>query len=81
MTDETNLPEEPAADEQPREGEPAAEKHTLKDSLREAVGEVVGIAVEVGSMISGESGELVTAEREVAEQKTEDFIDSLDGEE
>jgi hypothetical protein len=81
VTDETNLPEEPQAEEEPAPAAAAPEKHTLKESLREAVGGVVGIAVEVGSMISGESGELVTAEREVAEQKTEDFIDGLDGEE
>ena len=80
MTDETTLPEEPTPAEEPEKDAPAADEHTFKDSFREAVGGVVGFAVEVGSIISGESGDLVNAEREVAEQRTEDLIDRLDGE-
>lgn len=59
---------------------PASEKHRLKEDLREGVAKVVGIAVEAGSMLSGHSGELVSAEREVAEADAEKFLDSIDGE-
>ena len=41
---------------------------------------VVGIAVEAGSMLSGHSGEMVSAEGKVAEADAEHFIDSIDGE-
>lgn len=70
MTDEEN------------NGQPESEedKHSLKADLRGAVAKAVGIAVEAGSMLSGESGELVSAEGKVAEAETEEFIDSLDGE-
>ena len=70
MTDETNTtPEQPAED-----------KHTLKSDVRDAVAKAVGIAVEAGSMLSGQSGELVSAEGAVAENDTEKLIDSIDGE-
>ncbi len=59
---------------------PADDKHSLKEDLREGVAKVVGIAVEAGSMLSGHSGELVSAEREVAEADAEKFLDSIDGE-
>lgn len=59
---------------------PADEKHSLKEDLRGGVAKVVGIAVEAGSMLSGYSGEMVSAEREVAAADTEKFLDSIDGE-
>ena len=59
---------------------PAEEKHTLKEDVRDAVAKAVGIAVEAGSMLSGHSGEMVSAEGKVAEADTEKFIDSIDGE-
>jgi hypothetical protein len=60
------------------EGEPA--DHNLKHDVREAIARVVGIAVEAGSMLSGHSGEMVSAEGRVAEADTEEFIDRIDGE-
>ena len=60
--------------------EPQESEHGLKESLREGAAKVVGLAVEVGSMLSGESGEILTAEREIVEDKTEEFIDRIDGE-
>jgi hypothetical protein len=65
--------------EQTSESEPADE-HTLKSDVRDAVAKAVGIAVEAGSMLSGHSGEMVSAEGKVAEADTEDFIDRMDGE-
>ncbi|NTU71823.1 MAG: hypothetical protein HGB10_08405 [Coriobacteriia bacterium] len=56
------------------------DKHTFKEDLRETVAKVVGVAVEAGSMLSGQSGELVSAEREVAEADAERFLDKIDGE-
>jgi len=70
MTDETT----PAPEQEP------AEKHPIKHEIREAVAKVVGVAVEAGSMLSGNSGEIVTAERAVAEADTEKLLDSIDGE-
>lgn len=59
---------------------PEADEHTLKESLREGAAKMVGLAVEVGSMLSGESGELLKAERELAEAETEELLDRIDGE-
>lgn len=70
MTDETT----PAPDQEP------AEKHKLKEEVRGAVAKAVGIAVEAGSMLSGNSGELVSAEGKVAEADTEKLLDRVDGE-
>jgi hypothetical protein len=56
------------------------EEHHLKDEMRSAVAKVVGIAAEAGSMLSGHSGEMVSAERTVAEADAEKFIDRIDGE-
>lgn len=70
MTDETT----PAPDQEPEE------KHKLKEDLRGAVAKVVGIAVETGSMLSGNSGEIVSAEGAVAEADTEKLLDRIDGE-
>ena len=58
---------------------PAGEKHTLREAVRDAVAKAVGIAVEAGSMLSGHSGEMVSAEGKVAESDTEKLIDSIDG--
>ena len=58
---------------------PAEEKHTLREDVRDAVAKAVGIAVEAGSMLSGHSGEMVSAEGKVAESDTEKLIDSIDG--
>lgn len=71
MTDEENATPE---------HEPEEDKHTLKEDVRDAVAKAVGIAVEAGSMLSGHSGEMVSAEGKVAEADTEKFIDSVDGE-
>ncbi len=83
MTDETS----PDAPQEAPEGSPAdapaeqpEDKHRLKHELRGAIGKVVGIAVETGSMLSGNSGELVSAESAVAEADTEKLIDRIDGE-
>jgi len=70
MTDEENAPAEDSA----------GHKHTLKEDLRGAVAKAVGIAVEAGSMLSGNAGEIVSAEGKVAEADTEKFIDGIDGE-
>jgi hypothetical protein len=59
---------------------PEDDKHTIKEEVREAVAKAVGIAVEAGSMLSGHSGEMVSAEGKVAEADTEKFIDNIDGE-
>lgn len=69
MTDEENTGQE----------EPAENKHTLKEDLRDAVAKAVGIAVEAGSMLSGHSGEIVSAEGKVAEADAEKLIDRMDG--
>ena len=71
------------ADEQtpePQAEEAEHDDHHLKDELRSAVAKVVGIATEAGSMLSGHSGEMVSAEGAVAEADTEKFIDRIDGE-
>lgn len=69
MTDEENT-EQTDTDE---------DKHSLKEDLRDAVAKAVGIAVEAGSMLSGHSGEMVSAEGKVAEADTEKLIDRVDG--
>lgn len=55
-------------------------KHRLKHEFRDVVGKVVGIAVETGSMLSGNAGDLVSAEGAVAEADTEKLLDRIDGE-
>lgn len=67
-------------DQEPAAPEPAAEKPTLKENLREGAAKVFGVAVEVGSLLGGESGQIVEAERELAEANAEDLLDKLDGE-
>jgi hypothetical protein len=56
------------------------DKHSFKHEFRDAVGKVVGIAVETGSMLSGNAGDLVSAEGAVAEADTEKLLDRIDGE-
>ena len=70
MADE-NVPATEAAPE---------DKHKLKEDVRDAVAKAVGIAVETGSMLSGNAGELVSAEGAVAESDTEKLLDRIDGE-
>ncbi len=60
--------------------EPADEKRPLKEGLREGAAKAFGLAVEVGSLLGGQSGEIVDAEREVASSEAEEFIDRIDGE-
>ena len=63
-----------------QQAHPAEEKHSLKHDVRGAVAKVVGIAIETGSMLSGNSGELVSAEGAVAEADAEKLLDRMDGE-
>lgn len=62
------------------ETEEAGHDHKLKDDVRSAVAKVVGIATEAGSMLSGHSGEMVSAEGAIAEADTEKLLDRIDGE-
>jgi len=55
-------------------------KHGFKHDLRDGVAKAVGYTVEVASILGQQGGAAVEAERDVAEAKTEDFIDRLDGE-
>jgi hypothetical protein len=72
------VPEDSASESAP--AEKPEDKHTPKHEFRDAVGKVVGIAVEAGSMLSGNSGDLVSAEGAVAEADTEKLLDRIDGE-
>ena len=78
MTDDISpdTPEE-SADTTP--AEQPEDKHSFKHEVRGAIGKVVGIAVETGSMLSGNAGDLVSAEGAVAEADTEKLIDRIDG--
>ncbi len=73
-----NTDKEPTAPDTAAEPEP--EKHTLKEGIRDGAAKAWGVAVEVGSILGGESGHIVEAEREVAEAHAEDLLDRLDGE-
>ena len=70
MTDETT----------PGTSPEQAERHKLKEDLRAAVAKAVGIAVETGSMLSGHSGEYVSAEGAAAAADIEKLLDRIDGE-
>jgi hypothetical protein len=59
--------------------EPAADHHR-KHEVRDAVAKAVGLAVEAGSLLAGNAGDLVSAEAKVAEADTEQFLDRIDGE-
>lgn len=76
MTDEQNEqapePEEHAEDR---------EKHGILDAAREIVGKAVGIGVELGSVLGGQGGEIVGAERAIAEAETEELLDRIDEDE
>ena len=75
MTDESD---EKTTDEA---AEPkVAPDHSLKSDVRGAVAKAVGMAVEAGSMLAGYSGAGVSADREIAENDAEQFIDRIDGE-
>ena len=63
-----------------QEGGESEERHGFKQTARETVGWAVGKAVEVGSVLGGQGGEIVSAEREIAEAETEELIDRVDGE-
>lgn len=69
-----DAPEAPSAAEEPEE------EHPVKESARGAVAKVVGVAVELGSILGGEGGDIVGAQREVAEAEAEELIDRIDGE-
>jgi len=67
-------------EENNQQAESPEETHSVKEDVREAVAKAVGIAVEAGSMLSGHSGEYVSAEGKVAEAETEELLDRIDGE-
>jgi hypothetical protein len=79
MTDDIT-PDAPQDGPESAPAEKPEDKHSPKRDFRDAVGKVVGIAVEAGSMLSGNSGDLVSAEGAVAEADTERLIDRIDGE-
>jgi hypothetical protein len=72
--------DEPKTDDDATASAGGHDEHSLKRDVRGAVAKVVGIAVEAGSMLAGQSGELVSAEGAVAENDTEQLIDRMDGE-
>jgi hypothetical protein len=72
-TPERSVPDTDSADH-------PEDKHGFKRDVRDVIGKVVGIAVETGSMLSGNSGDLVSAESAVAEADAEKLIDRIDGE-
>jgi len=80
LTDAHTMEDTVTDEEKTGQEQPVEEKHSLKEDLREGVAKVVGIAVEAGSMLSGHSGEMVSAERQVAEADAEKFLDRIDGE-
>jgi len=73
-----DAPEGSAPDSSP--AEKPEDEHRFKHEVRDAIGKVVGIAVETGSMLAGNSGDLVSAESAVAEADTEKLLDRIDGE-
>lgn len=76
---DTAAPDEPGSAETPVAASEAEEKHGFKQATRDTVGKAVGIAVELGSILGGQGGEIVGAERSVAEAETEELIDRVDG--
>ncbi len=81
MADEMNENEPSAAEDDAMQADEAQhDERTLKESLRGGAAKAVGFAVEVGSMLSGQGGEIVNAERDVAEAETEELLDRIDGE-
>ena len=72
MADETDISPTPEAEE-----EQPGEDHHLKSDLREGAAKVWGLAVEVGSILGGQSGEIVQAEREVAQAEAEELTPEI----
>ena len=64
----------------PVTGQKPQDKHHLKKDFRGAMSKVAGLAVETGSMLSGNSGDIVSAEGAVAEADAEKLLDRIDGE-
>lgn len=79
--DEPELVEEGSGEEDAEApgGEPE-EDHARKRAARGTVSKAIGYAVELGSILGGQGGEIVGAEREVAAAETEELIDRVDGE-
>lgn len=82
---EASQPAEHPAAESPegRADEQHADEHQdhgFKEELREGVAKAVGWVVEVGSVLGQEGGDIVGAQKRVAEGETEEFLDRVDGE-
>jgi hypothetical protein len=76
-------PDTPASNGAPTGAPETAEHHEergFKEGVRDALSKAAGMVVEAGSMLAGNSGELVSAERTIAEADTERLIDRIDGE-
>jgi hypothetical protein len=80
VSDESSDAERPETPEAEQPTGEEGEEHTFKESARGAVAKVVGVAVELGSILGGEGGTIVEAQRDVAEADTEELIDRIDGE-
>lgn len=80
--DAENNTTEPADENNAEETQPevAEETHSLKADLREGAAKAFGIAVELGSILGGSGGDIVEAQREVAEAEAEELLDRIDGE-
>jgi hypothetical protein len=72
MTDDQDQ-QAPEADEQ--------DKHGFLDTARETVAKAVGITVELGSVLGGQGGEIVGAERAIAEAETEELLERAEDDE
>lgn len=53
---------------------------TSKEALRKIAGEAVGLLVGATSALAGDSALMSDAEQDVASEKTEEFLDRIDGE-
>jgi hypothetical protein len=73
MTDDQDQQAPPEADEQ--------DKHGFLDTARETVAKAVGITVELGSVLGGQGGEIVGAERAIAEAETEELLERAEHDE
>ena len=72
--------EEPAGEHAESEGPGEAGEHSTKHGIRQSVAKAAGVVVELGSILAGQGGEIVGAERAVAEAETEELVDRVDGE-
>ena len=79
-SDQHEEAEKPEATEAGPSAETPDEERSFKEAARETVAKAVGWGVEVGSILGGEGGDIVPAQREVAEAETEELIDRIDGE-